>query len=325
MKKSLLFLGGTLAVGAAAAATAHEWIYRALIYADFKIPEALGKTMSESKPIDGKDRIRLRNMLWLEEYGYERHHIINADGNKLTGYLMRPKKESKTYVFCSHGYRNKGRPEWCYYAKHYVEELGFNMFFVDHQAHGESEGKYVGFGSFESRDSLQWLGYMNETFGSDIEIFLHGISMGSATVMLMTGSDKLPENVRFTIADCGFTSALDEFTYKLENLGFPKKPIIPIMCEYNKRRAGYDFGKDTNALEAVGRAKIPMLFFHGGSDKFVPTYMVNQLFDACSAPYKDKLIVAGADHAESYLIDKESCEKKMAEFIEKFLKVKAKK
>lgn len=324
MKKSLLFFGA-LAVGAGAAAAANEWIYRALIYSDFKIPEGLGKTMSESKPIDGKERIRRRNLLWLEEYGYEKHYITNADGNKLTGYLMRPKKPSNIYVFCSHGYRNKGKPEWCYYAKHYVEELGINMFFVDHQAHGESQGKYVGFGSFESRDSLQWLEYMNETFGSDIEIFLHGISMGSATVMLMTGSDKLPGNVRFTIADCGFTSALDEFTYKLENLGVPAKPLVPIMCEYNRRRAGYDFGKDTNALEAVGKAKIPMLFIHGGSDKFVPTYMVNLLFDACSAPYKDKLIVDGADHAESYLIDKEACENKMNEFIEKFIKVEVKK
>lgn len=319
MKKSTLILGGAL-VGTAALTAAHEWIYRALIYADFKIPEALGKTMSESKPVDGKDRLRRKNIVWLEEYGYETHHIINADGNKLTGYLMKPEKESKVYVFCSHGYRNKGKPEWCYYAKHYVEELGFNMFFVDHQAHGESEGKYVGFGSFESRDSLQWLGYMNENFGSDIDIILHGISMGSATVMLMTGSDKLPENVRFTIADCGFTSALDEFTYKLRNLGLPEKPLVPIMCEYNRRRAGYDFQKDTNALEAVGRAKIPMLFFHGGSDKFVPTYMVNLLFDACSAPYKDKLIVEGADHGESYIIDKEACEKKMDEFIAKFIK-----
>ena len=319
MKKSTLLLGGALATTAVLTA-AHEWIYRALIYADFKIPEGLGKTMSESKPVDGKDRLRRKNIVWLEEYGYEIHHIINADGNKLTGYLMCPKKESNVYVFCSHGYRNKGKPEWCYYAKHYVEELGFNMFFVDHQAHGDSEGKYVGFGSFESRDSLQWLGYMNETFGSDIEIFLHGISMGSATVMLMTGSDKLPENVRFTIADCGFTSALDEFTYKLQNLGLPQKPLVPIMCAYNRMRAGYDFQKDTNALEAVSRAKIPMLFFHGGSDKFVPTYMVNLLFDACSAPYKDKLIVEGADHAESYLIDKEACEKKMDEFIKKFIK-----
>ena len=324
MKKSTL-LFGALTATAVTAAVANEWIYRALIYADFEVPKALSRALSEYNPVDGKEKIRRKNIEWLEEYGYERHFIINADGNKLTGYLVRPKKESKIYVFCSHGYRNKGRPEWCFYVRHYVEELGFNMFFVDHQGAGESEGKYVGFSSFESRDSLQWLDYMNETFGDDIEIFLHGISMGSATVMLMTGSDKLPENVRFTIADCGFTSALDEFTYKLESLGLPKKPIIPIICQYNKMRAGYDFQKDTNALEAVGKAKIPMLFIHGGSDKFVPTFMVHQLFDACSAPYKDKLIVDGADHAESYLIDKEACENKMAEFIEKFIRVKAEK
>ena len=319
MKKSLCLLGA-LTAGAATAAVANELIYRALIYADFEVPKALSRSLSEYKPVDGKEKIRRRNIVWLEKYGYERHFIINADGNRLTGYLVRPQKPSNVYVFCSHGYRNKGRPEWCFYVRHYVEELGINMFFVDHQGAGESEGKYLGFSSFESRDSLQWLGYMNETFGDDIEIFLHGISMGSATVMLMTGSDKLPENVRFTIADCGFTSALDEFTYKLENLGLPKKPIIPIICQYNKMRAGYDFGKDTNALEAVGRAKIPMLFIHGAADKFVPTYMVHQLFDACAAPYKDKLVVDGAGHGLSYFVDKESYEKKMDEFIGKFIK-----
>lgn len=322
MKKSALFFG-TLAAAGAAAVIANEWIYRALIYADFTVPKALGRALSESKPIDGKEIIRRKNIEWLENYGYERHHIVNADGNRLTAYLMRPKKASNVYVFCSHGYRNKGKPEWCYYAEYYVQELGINMFFVDHQAAGESEGKYVGFSSFESRDSLQWLSYMNETFGSDIEIFLHGISMGSATVMLMTGSDKLPKNVRFTVADCGFTSALDEFTYKLESLGLPKNPIIPIICKYNKIRAGYDFHKDTNALEAVSKAEIPMLFIHGGNDKFVPTYMVHQLFDACSAPYKDKIIVEGADHGESYLIDKDACENKINDFIGKFIKVKA--
>ena len=85
-------------------------------------------------------------------------------------------------------------------------------------------------------------------------------------------------------------------------------------------RAGYDFQTDTNALEAVAKAEIPMLFIHGGADNFVPTYMVNELFDACAAPYKDKLIVDGAGHGESYYIDKVTYEKKIDEFIEKFIK-----
>lgn len=321
MRKSLLFLGGTLAVGAGAFAVANEVLYRALIYKEIKVPRGVGKFISGgTEPAYDKEKLYRRNRLALEDYGYERHYMTNERGHKVVAYHVKPKKESNVFVFASHGYRSDGKGEWCYFFKHYVEELGYNMFFVDHQCAGESEGQYVGFSSFESVDAMKWLGYMNETFGDNIDIILHGISMGSTTVMLMTGKETLPKNVRFTIADCGFTSALDEFKYKLKCWGAPENPVVPIICSMNKARAGYDFQTDTNALEAVSKAKIPMLFIHGGDDNFVPTYMVNELFDACAAPYKDRLIVPGAGHAESYHIDKEGYEKKIDEFIEKFIK-----
>lgn len=319
MKKTLLTLGAVAAVGSAAFYAVNELVYRALIYADYEMPKSIDKKISQSEAADYSEASR-QGKKWIKDYGYKKYNILNSDNNWLTAYLLEPKKKSNVYVFGSHGYRSDGMGEWCFYAKHYVEDLGYNFFFVDHQGAGESTGKYVGFSSFESRDALQWLDFMTEKFGKDIQIILHGISMGSATVMLMTGSEKLPSNVKFTIADCGFTSALDEFTYKLEALGVPRKPIIPYITQKNLRRAGYHFGKDTNALEAVSRAKAPILFIHGGSDKFVPTYMVHQLYDNCAAPYKDKLIVEGADHAESYLIDKEACESKINEFIGMFIK-----
>ena len=321
MKKSLLFLGGTLAVGAGVFAGANELLYRSLIYKDFKMPKGFGKLMNGGvkKPTDKEARHKASKQ-YLEDYGYERHFIINERGHRLTAYHVKPEKESKVYVFCSHGYRQEGKSEWCWYVNHYVEELGYNMFFIDHQCAGESEGEYIGFSSFESVDAIKWLDYMIETFGEDIDIILHGMSMGSTTVMLMTGNDKLPENVRFTIADCGFTSALDEFKYKLKSWGAPEEPIVSIVCAMNKHRAGYDFQSDTDALEAVSKAKIPMLFVHGAADKFVPTYMVHELFDACAAPYKDKLVVEGAGHADSYYLDKAGYEKKIDAFIEMFLK-----
>ncbi len=318
MKKSLVALGALGGVLAGAYYGFNEWVYRALIYADFQVPKSLSKKVSENESADySEDSERCKK--WLEDYGYKKYNMINADGNMLVAYHLQPKKKSNVYVFGSHGYRSDGKGEWCFFAKHYVEELGYNFFFVDHQGAGESTGQYVGFSSFESRDSLQWLEFMNKKFGSDIQIILHGISMGSATVMLMTGSKKLPDNVKFTIADCGFTSALDEFTYKLTNLGVPTKPIIPHIVNKNLRRAGYHFQHDTNALGAVQYAKVPMLFIHGDKDAFVPTYMVHQLYDNCGAPYKDKLIVEGADHAESYHLAPEKYEKKIDEFIEMFV------
>lgn len=320
MKKAIITLGAlTGAVGAAAFYGFHEWAYRALIHADFKVPESLGKAISENKASDASSLAAVGKE-WMHNHGYQKYNMLNADGNMLTAYLFRPKKKSNVYVFASHGYRSEGIGEWCFFAKYYVEELGYNLFVVDHQGQGKSTGQYLGFGSLEARDGIQWLKFMNDKFGKKIKIFLHGISMGSATVMLMTGDKDLPENVRFTIADCGYTSALNEFNYKLQALNIPTWPLVPCLSRKNIKRAKYDFQKDTDALSAVGRAKIPMLFIHGTKDKFVPTYMVHELFDNCSSPYKDKFIVEGADHAESYRVDKQGYEKKINEFAKMFLK-----
>lgn len=320
MKKA----GAVLALGAALGAGIykfHEGIFHALIERDFTVPPAIAKiiTQDDGSSEDEKKKISEENLRWLEDYGYETYTMVNDRGQKLCGYLMKPEKESKIYVFGSHGYRSNGRGEWCHFAKHYVEELGYNLFFVDHQAAGESEGRYVGFSSYESKDALKWLSFMNKEFGSDIQIILHGISMGSATVMLMTGSGELPENVKFTIADCGFTSAYDEFASKLEALHMPEFSLS-VVNTINKKKAGYDLHRDTNALESIAKAKIPVLFVHGGKDDFVPTYMGYQLYEACSSEYKDILIVPEADHARSYYFGKKEYDAKIDEFIRKFIK-----
>ncbi len=319
MKKT----GIALALGAAAGVGFYKFcdlFYNSLLNRDYEIPAAVGKFFTESDSPEDSDTERIsHDMQWLNSCEIEKHSIISDRGCRLQGYLIRPEKESDVYVFGSHGYRSDGKGEWCHYAKHYVEDLGYNMFFVDHQAAGESEGQYYGFASFESEDSMKWLSYMTDTFGKDIKIILHGISMGSTTVMIMSGNEKLPENVKFTVADCGFTSAMDEFTYKCESLHIPKYPLVPVIKAMQKKRAGYDFQKDTNALEAVAKAKVPMLFIHGDKDKFVPTFMAALLHDACSSEYKDILIVKGADHAMSYKVGKEEYEKKVAEFIERFI------
>lgn len=316
-------LGTLLALGTAAGATVYamsSYLQKALIGRSFEMPKAVNSFITQNSDTESEnERISKENKDWLMNYGYELHHIVSDRGHKLQGYLMRPSEPSDVYVFGAHGYRSDGKGEWCHFAKHYVEELGFNLFFVDHQAAGESEGEYIGFSSHESKDCLKWLKYMTETFGEDIQIILHGISMGSATVMLMTGSEDLVPNVKFTIADCGFTSAMDEFSYKIDTLKLPFKPIIPLVNAINRKRAGYDFQEDTNALGAVAKAKVPVLFIHGADDKFVPTHMVYLLYEACTSE-KDLLIVPGAEHAESYRVGKEAYDSKTDEFIARFIK-----
>ena len=280
----------------------------------FVVPEGFGNLVSGADMTDMR-AIGEKNRLWLEDYGYERYTINADDGTKLIGYLMRPEKPSKNFVFCSHGYRSEGRREFSGISQYYLSR-GFNVFLVDHRASGESGGKYIGFGYYEAKDSIRWLEFLNKTFGEDISIVLHGVSMGSATVMLMGGDEALPENVRLIVADCGYTSAWDEFKYKLSAMKIPEKPLLPAVNAINIRKAGYDF-RDTSAVDAVKRAKVPFLFIHGGADNFVPTFMVYLLFDACASKLKDMMIVDGADHASSFVAGREQYEAKLDEMLEK--------
>ncbi len=320
MKKTALLIGAAALTGYGAYA-ASDALFKALVTRKFEVPKAVSKFImqkDEKSHSDSVESPHKTNLKWLESYGYELHSIINDRGCKLQGYLMRPEKPSDVYVFASHGYRSNGKDEWCYFARFYLEQMGYNLFFVDHQAAGESEGEYIGFASHESKDCLKWLGYMNETFGSEIKIILHGISMGSTTVLLMAGSEKLPDNVKYAVSDCGFTGAMDEFMYKIDTLKLPFKPIIPIVCAMNRKRAGYDFKADTNALESVKKALIPILFIHGDKDKFVPTEMVYRFYDACNSE-KELFVVPNADHAKSYHLDKQGYEDRIKRFSERYL------
>ena len=66
---------------------------------------------------------------------------------------------------------------------------------------------------------------------------------------------------------------------------------------FAKAFLGFGF-EDCSPLEAVGRSKTPTLFIHGTEDMFVPFWMRDILFDACTAE-KDKLDVPDAAHDES--------------------------
>lgn len=319
MKKKFL---AAAAFGAAAVAGTGYVVFKevmdrnALIY-----PLISEKAYAKANNSDDPDMIARENdprTLWFNDQELTEYELINPKNFRLKGYLLPAEKESKVYVFCCHGYRSTGRDEYGVMAKFY-HDLGYNVFIIDHQAHGQSDGELIGFGYHESQDALLWVNRLVELFGDDIQIILQGISMGCATVMMMTGNDALPGNVKFTVADCGYTSAKAEFDYFLNHyVHIPAVPIVPTANLFNKYINGYEF-TDVNCLECVAKAKVPMLFIHGGADDFVPNYMVHELYAACNSDYKDMVIIDGAKHAESYRKDSETYEKKVKEFADKFI------
>ena len=281
------------------------------------LPQEVGAKFS------GCDMSHLRELLtnnlkWVEDYGYEKHYIMSDRGEGLVGYLMKAKEPSDIYVFGAHGYRSYGKKEFCGFAQYYLSR-GINIFFPDHIASGESDGTHCTFGYYEKEDCMKWLEYMRNQFGKDIKIILHGVSMGSATVCMMSGKDDLPENVKFTVADCGFTTAKALFKFKMDELGIPDIGLLRGVNLANKLNHGFDF-RDIAPVESVAKAKVPMLFVHGKDDNLVPSFMAQELYESCGSEYKDILIVEGADHAQAHVNGKEEYEHKLDEFFEKFVK-----
>ena len=279
----------TIAASCAAAslfAGISYFVYHEVIASNGKVFNIVSDRVRKKKEGDTPPEPDPREV-WLDGQGLTEYEMESDDGTLLKGYLLPAKKKTNRYVFCSHGYRSSGKGSFGLIAQ-FLHNEGCNVFLVDHRGCGDSEGKHITFGNKESRDNLKWLRFMIDTFGDDIEICLYGVSLGSATVMLMTGDEELPENVKFTVADCGYTSAWNQFSNVLNVIGVAKYPLLfgaDLCC---KTFAGFDF-RNTNALESVKHAKIPILFIHGGSDDFIPPVMCYELYEATSAPYKDLL------------------------------------
>ena len=291
--------------------------FREVMHRDSTLPEKMSSILNKKDEAVQFDPTTDERAIWFEQQEFEDYSIVGSKGFMLKAHLLRAETPSDVYVFASHGYRNHGKGEFNVMAKFYHDK-GFNVFMIDHQAAGESEGTYIGFGYHESRDGMLWLEFMRETFGENIQIILHGISMGSATVMLMSGNEALPDNVKFTVADCGYTSAWDEFAHNFRGMHVPTFPLLNAANFFNKHISGFDF-KDTNTKEAVRKAKLPMLFVHGAKDDFVPTTMGSQLYAYCGSDHKELFLAKNAAHAESYPFHTEEYEARVNSFIEKYI------
>lgn len=222
--------------------------------------------------------------------------FVNEKGRKLHAYYASCDSAQGTVVL-AHGYTDEAR-RMMMLGKLYHDSLRFNILVPDHERHGQSEGVAIQMGWLDRVNLEKWLGISNALW-NDSPTYLHGISMGGATVMMCSG-DELPSNVCGIIDDCGFTSVWDEFSGEIKNqFGLPVHPLMDIASLMCDMRYGWDF-KEASALEQVKKSTLPMLFMHGDKDTFVPTYMVYELFKAKTNGYKTLWIAEGSEHAMAY-------------------------
>lgn len=220
--------------------------------------------------------------------------IFSDDGLKLYGryYHIR---DGAPLDIGFHGYRSRSFTDFAG-GSELSFEMGHNLLLVDQRAHGRSEGRTISFGIRERWDVLSWVDYSRERFGEDIPIFLYGVSMGAATVLMASGLE-LPENVKAIVADCPYTRPIDIILHVGRSNPLPQWLIRPFVILGAKIYGGFDL-LETDAVTSVKNAKIPILIIHGESDHFVPPAM-----SELSHPKLERITFPGADHALSFLSD----------------------
>lgn len=229
-------------------------------------------------------------------------------GEQLTGHYIPGGGEGKRIAFIVHGYHSEYADTAGMYYDYYASR-GFDVFACDHTAHGESEGRYIGFGVFESEDCLLWLSFLRREFGEDVQILLHGFSMGAATVLLM--SDRCPENVRMIVEDSGYSDAPSQLKRQLG-------PLYGPMAAMHRRIARCDL-RLADTRPALAKTRLPILFVHGQDDPTVASSNGPALF-ALYGGEKDCLFPEKARHVESMHCEPEAYERKLDRMIGLYFK-----
>ena len=209
-----------------------------------------------------------------------------------------------------HGYRGSAERDLCGGVQR-AYACGHSALVIGQRGSVDSDGNVITFGILESRDCRAWVDFAIEHFGPDVKLILTGISMGASTVMIAAGYE-LPKNVVGVLADCGFSSAEDIIKNTIRDMNLPPKISYPFV-----RLGALIFGhfdpNETSAVKAMEHCRLPIIFFHGKDDDYVPSWMSKACFDKCTSA-KKLVMVPGAGHGLSFPVDQEGYIREMKEF-----------
>ena len=194
-------------------------------------------------------------------------------------------------------------------------DIGHSVLVFDHRGAGKSDGHTLTFGINESRDARRWIDYIIENINPDAKIILSGVSMGAATAMIVSGFDNLPKNIVGIIADCGYTSAKDIIKKVMRDMKLPANILYPFARLSAIVFGGFD-PEERSPIESMRNTRLPVIFFHGDTDDYVPCYMSEENFAACASEKKRLVITSGAGHGLCFPVDTESYLRELREFFE---------
>ncbi|MDR0895322.1 MAG: alpha/beta hydrolase [Prevotellaceae bacterium] len=242
--------------------------------------------------------------------------VVNAEGVQLHAIYAAAVQPTRKTAVIVHGYTDSSvRMLMIGYL--YNKVLDYNILLPDLQNCGLSGGDAIQMGWKDRLDVLQWMDIANKIYGGQTQMVVHGISMGAATTLCVSGEPQQPY-VKCFVEDCGYTSVWQQFEKELKEMfGLPPFPLLYAASALCEPRYGWNF-REASPLKQVAKCRLPMLFIHGDADKYVPTWMVYPLYEAKPEP-KELWIVPDAAHAVSYKENRDEYTRRVLRFVEQYI------
>lgn len=238
--------------------------------------------------------------------------VRTGDGLVLRGKYYEYQKGAVTEILF-HGYKGDAERDMSGAVKRCFA-IGRNAILVDQRASGRSDGHVITFGIKERQDAVLWAKEAVRVLGDDVRLILSGVSMGAATVM-MAAAEELPHNVKAILADCGYSSAREIIRKVMKEMRVPVGLLYPFVRLGARLFGGFD-PEETSPMEAMKACRLPVIFFHGDGDDFVPHEMTERLYAACASEKKRFISVPRAGHGLAFSVSKEAYLKAITDFAE---------
>lgn len=229
-----------------------------------------------------------------------------------------------------------------YTATHYsmlkyvrgFHDRGWNAVTYDLAGHGDSVvprslSRAPSFGFYEKEDLAAVVAWAHIRFPGAGPTILVGESMGAATVLQYAplGAPQGVASAQWTvdaiIADCPFSSAAEELTWRLAAERVPR--FVAVGAE---RLASLFLSVfrgfrtlEADSARSILETAVPVLFIHGGDDLYVPSSMSIRMAEErkrAGVGPTELLIVAGARHAKSVLVDPDAWFSTVFAFIDEY-------